>query len=158
MSLGLRYTIQPGAAGVAMADAGVLCLLTAPADAALIIDRVEVTQENITASEGNAIRLIRASTAGTGGRSITPAPLSGGIPAAGSTALDDDTVWSAQPTLTATGMHRIAFNLLTGMLWHPSPSERIEISPSGRLAVEIENAPAGAVTWSYIVSFREIGG
>lgn len=152
--LGNAYNLNSDA--VAFTAAGAMVTLSAPSTAALIIDRIEVTQENIVASEQNAILCSRASDSGTGGGAKTPAALMVGSPAAESTGKDGSTVWSVQPTLT-TLLWRKAFNLLTGMLWHPTPAEHIIISPSGILCLRLENAPAGSTTFSVDIVFREVG-
>ncbi|MDH5279540.1 MAG: hypothetical protein OEW52_00155 [Thermoleophilia bacterium] len=152
---GLQYLLTSDA--VNFTAAGAMMTISAPADAAVIIDRIEVTQESVTSSEANAIQVNRASDTGTGGGARTPAPAQVGFPAAGTSAKDGSTVWSVQPTLTTLIMRK-AFNLLTGFLWHPTPNEHIVLSPSGILCIRLENAPAGSTAFSIDVQFREIGG
>lgn len=151
--LGRGYTASLDA--VAFTAAGGLLSIAAPADSAVVIDKVVVSQETQTSSEALAILLSRASAGGTGASTPTPAPLQVGDSAFGGTV--NAGVFSVQPTLT-TVLEREGWNVLAPYIWHPTPEERIVLSPSGIFVVNLENAPGASMTISAVVSFREIGG
>lgn len=143
---------------VSMNDAGVIVLVTAPSDATLYVAKAVLGQESIIVSERQAIRQMRASSAGTGGRSVTPNPQMVGGPAAGFTVLDDGTAWTAQPTLT-TALPREGFDLLSGYEFVASSlGEAPVISPSGRWALDMLETPSAAVVWNGYLLIYEAGG
>lgn len=155
MALGRAYIIQVDS--LAMADNGAMVHITGPTDAVTVIDKITVTQETQTSSEANAILVTRASAAGTGGGTSTVSPTEVGSPAYGGTVIDDKTPWTVQPTLTTT-LLREGWNVLAPFIWHPTPEERIVISPSGQLVVNLENTPGASMTFSINIAIREIGG
>lgn len=153
---GIAYRVPIVA--VSMNDAGVLALITAPSDATLYVSHIVLGQRSIIVSERQVLRLMRATSAGTGGRSVTPAPIMVGGPASGFTALDDGTAWTAQPTLT-TALGGEGFDLLAGYEFVASNiDEAIVISPSGRLALDFVVTPSAAVVWDGHVIVHEAGG
>ena len=151
MSDGLGYTVTVDA--VAQTGANDIIVITAATDVALIIDKIVLTQETQTSSEALAVQAHRASAAGAG-TAITPKAIQSGYPAAGSTAHDAATTDSTATDILV----REGWNVLAPFVWHPTPEERMVISPGLFWAVRLDVAPAASMTFSCVVSFREIGG
>lgn len=152
---GRAYLAFLDAVSYTTSDSGALVAITAPADAIVVIDRVSVTQETVSTSEANAILLTRASAAGTAAATPTASPAEVGDAAFGGTVGTGQ--FSVEPTLT-TGLYRAAWNVLSEWVWHPTPEERIVLSPSGIFVVNLENTPGTTQSISCSVAFREIGG
>ena len=51
-----------------------------------------------------------------------------------------------------------SFNVMAGLDRVFTPEQRIVISPSGRVIVELQTAPADSLTMSGVVVIEEIGG
>lgn len=151
MSLGRAYTVTADA--VSETTAQDLVRVTAPATAIVVIDKVTVTQESQTSSEALAVQLQRSSTAGTGA-AIVPEEMELGGGVFGGTALGTIT---ADTTIDGLPLVREGWNVLAPFVWHPTPEERIVISPSGIFVVRLDVAPGAAMLLSTVVSFREIG-
>ena len=149
---GRSYTLVADA--VAETTAQDLMRITAPADATVIIDKVTVTQETQTSSEALAVQLQRSSTAGTGS-AITAEQLEEGDAAFGGTAIGTIT---ADTTIDGAPIVREAWNVLAPFVWHPTPEERIAVSPSGIFVVRLDVAPGASMTITTTVAFRELGG
>jgi hypothetical protein len=131
--------------------------LSAPSDAALLVSKVVVSQVSDAGdSESKQMDILmhRGTTDGSGGSSVTPAPLSVGDSAFGGTAAAGNTTQSTEGTI----IHREAVNIMSGFHWPATPEEYIEISPSGRLVVELATALADAITMRVTVYFQEVGG
>lgn len=133
-----------------------------PADMVMVVHRLVVSQDS---EEGDAedeqlyVSLRRVSgspTSGSGGSTPTPQPLDQGDAASTLTAeANNDTQLSGGTNVV---VHSEAFNIRAGLDYHPTPEERIVISPSTRLLVELEEAPADAVTMSGTLIVEEVGG
>jgi hypothetical protein len=131
--------------------------ITAPSDAAVIIHRVEITDESSETSEQCVVMLKRGSsgtTSGSGGSSVTPALLQSGDGAVGSVVEKLNTTQMSGGTITQLAAR--GFNWLNGFLYAPTPEERIVLSPGERMTVAIP-APT-ARTCSGEMVFEEIGG
>ena len=128
-----------------------------PTDAALILHRAffgQDTDYGDAQSELLRIQLLRATTGGTGGTTPTAAPTSKGDAAFGGTC-------RAFATVDATGLTVLideSFNVQAGWLYDPAPEERIEISPSDRIVMFVEKAPADPFDAVVTMIFEEIGG
>lgn len=157
MGLGRFYTARIAPFANALAADRVLCRLSAPSTAILLIDRVWFGQiSNSNLNELNAIRLVRLSSDGSGGATITPeklAPLDTAF--AGTMAAHDADGWT-DPTVSAT-LDEVPFNLGAGFEWAPTGEDAIIVPPSGRFGMQLARAPAGTYTWSGGVRFREVG-
>ena len=132
-----------------------LIRLSAPADAALAITKAWLGQEDVDdLNETIAVQLQRASTDGTG-TSATARPLAEGDPAFGGTAVVNLTA----DTTAGVILTRENLNLASGWVWTPfALSEAIIVSPSQRIVLRLENAPAAARTMTAGLQFYEIGG
>lgn len=142
---------------VAVTAAQDLFEIVAPSDATVIVHGVTISQSTDagdTESEQLNILVHRASTSGSGGSVITPRPLQAGFPAAGSTVEANNTTQGTE----GNQIHAECFNVMAGWVWIPTPEIRPVISPSGRLVVELQTAPADSLTMSGTIYFEEIGG
>ncbi|MGW8177681.1 MAG: hypothetical protein ACWGQW_02635 [bacterium] len=131
--------------------------INAPSDAALLIHKIIVTQISDAGdaeSEQMDILIHRGSTSGSGGASVTAAPLSVGDPAFGGTVESGNTSQGTEGTV----LHREGSNVMAGFAWPATPEERIEVSPSGRIIVELATALADSITMRVTAYFQEIGG
>ena len=93
-------------------------------------------------------------TSGSGGTSVTPAPIDPGDTAFGGTVEANNTTVAAD----GTGLirHSSSFNVRAGYVWMPVPEARIVIVPSGRGVLRI-TVPADAITTNGTLWFEEIG-
>ena len=128
--------------------------IVAPADSVVIIHGFEISQSSDTDSEGLSLLVHRGSTSGSGGSSVTAAPMNVGDAAFGGTVEANNTSQATEGTI----LHAAAFNVLSGYAWIPTPEIRPVLSPSGRIIIELQTAPADSLTISGVVYFEEIGG
>lgn len=161
--MGMRYAAV--FEDVAVSAAQDLFEITAPTDAAVIVHSVRVGQSSDfgdAAAEGLSISMVRgeATTSGSGGSTVTPAPLEAGFAAAGSTVEANNTTKQTvgSPAGTLTVLYNDAFNVQVGFLYQPVPEERPIISPGDLFTVELVGAPTDALTMSGTIVFEEIGG
>jgi hypothetical protein len=146
---------------VAVTAAQDLFEIVAPADSVVIIHGFEISQSSDTDSEGLNLLVHRGSTSGSGGSTPTPAPMNVGDAAFGGTdAAFGGTVEANNTSQSTEGtqLHAAAFNVLSGYAWIPTPETRPVLSPSGRIIIELQTAPADSLTMSGTVYFEEIGG
>lgn len=128
--------------------------INAPADAIVIIHGFEISQSSDTDSEMLNLLVHRASASGSGGSAPTASPLEVGDAAFGGTVEVNNTSQGTE----GVHIHAASFNVLNGYMWMPTPEMRPVISPSGRLVVELQTAPADALTMSGTIYFEEVGG
>lgn len=142
---------------VAVTAAQDLFELNAPADAAVSVHSVTITQAS-DAGDAQAemlpILVHRGSTSGSGGSVVTASPLAVGNPAFGGTVEANNTTQSTEGTF----LHAEGFNVQVGFFFIPPPEDRPILSPSGRLIVELQSAPADSLTMNGVIVFEEIGG
>lgn len=154
--MGRIYTASFG--GVAVSAIQDLFEVNAPSDAAVVIHSATLGQSSDygdAAAEGLRVQISRAPTAsGSGGSAPTARPHSLGDAAFGGTVEANNTT---QATGTVT-IHEDTFNIQAGWAYRPTPEERIVMSPSERLVVELPVAPTDVVTMSGSITFEEIGG
>lgn len=128
--------------------------LTAASTCSVIIHACYISQAVSETSEQLPILVHRGSTDGSGGASPTPSPLEEGDAAAESAAETNNTSQSTEGVF----IHAETFNVLNGWIWRPTPECRPVLSPSGRLVVELQTAPAAELTMNGVLLFEEIGG
>ena len=142
---------------VAVTAAQDLFEIVAPSDAVVRLHRIIINQSSDTDSEQLRFAIKRgATTSGSGGSSVTPNPASAGDSAFGGTVEANNTTRASAGTIVT--LHVEAQNVLNGWDWHPTPEERIDISPSIRLIVGLEAAPVDSLTMHGTMYFEEIGG
>ena len=131
--------------------------IVAPADMSVAIHGFMISQSSDAGdSESEQLNVLvhRGSTSGSGGSTPTPAPLAVGDVASTVTVEANNTTQSTEGTI----LHSESFNVMAGLqVWLP-PELRWLISPSGRLNIELQTAPADSLTMSGTVYFEEIGG
>jgi len=156
--MGLMYTAVFSAVAVtAQQD---FFEIAAPADAVVIIHQIILSQSTEVGDameEGLQILLKRgATTTGSGGSTVTPAPTEFGFPAAGSTVKANNTTKAATGTIVT--LHGEAWNIRSPQPFLPTPECRLVLSPSQRFTVELATTPADSVTVTGTMYFEEIGG
>lgn len=142
---------------VAVTAAQDLFEINAPSDATVIVHAVHISQSSDAGdaqSEQLNVLIHRGSTSGSGGSTPTAAPLSLGDPAFGGTVEANNTSQSTE----GTQLHSENFNVMAGLSIIWTPETRPVISPSGRLIIELQTAPADSLTMSGTVYFEEVGG
>ncbi len=99
------------------------------------------------------MQLVIQTTAGTGGGTNTPKKLSrNNADSLDTTALDDSTVWSAEPTDS---------DILHEWLWHPQGGKEqplvkeYDIKSGERVAIRVMETPGAAVVCSAYIEFEE---
>lgn len=146
--------------GVAVTAQQDLFEVVAPSDAAVIIHRYGVSQSTEVgdaAEEGlSVIEKSGATTSGSGGSSVTPAPLALGDAAFGGTCEANNTTKATTGTIVTHRAHnwnvRVPFDHVN------TPEERKVLSPSARWTLELGTTPADSITMSGFVVFEEVGG
>lgn len=156
--IGRSYTARIAEFTNALAAGRILCRISAPATAIVLVERVWLSQvSNSNLNELNAVRLVRLSTDGAGGAAITPEKIvSGDTAFAGTMVGHDADGWTAEPTVSNT-LDEISFNLAAGFEWAPTNEDFLVIPPSGRFGLQLARAPAASYAWSGGLRIREIG-
>lgn len=153
--MGRPYSVTMDPTSLTTADTPrSLIRLSAPADAIVELLRAEIFNGDVENANQVSAILQRASTDGTG-TAATPAPLEAGDPAFGGTAVVNCTV---EPTLSGDPLYQTGFDLRNGMLWVPTPDERIILSPSGRIVLRLDSDAGETILIGATLTFREIGG
>ncbi len=154
--MGRVYTVS--FEDVAVAATQDLINLTATANMAFEVLRVEFGQRGLTAWEAKPIRFRRMPatvTAGSGGSAATPQPVNKNDAAATVTARVNDTT-AMTTNATAVTLFTRMFEFLNGFIWVPLPDERIVIAPSQGLAINLPTGPSGSTNMSGSLTFREL--
>lgn len=142
---------------VAVTVAQDLFEIVAPADAVVVLHKAHCSQdsdEGDTEAEMLSILIHRGSTSGSGGSTPTPEPAEEGDAAFGGTVETNNTTQSTE----GEQVWAEAFNVQVGWHYIPTPETRPVISPSRRLIIELQDAPADSLTMSGSATFEEIGG
>lgn len=154
--MGMMYAATFGA--VAVTAAQDVFEIAAPSNKIVVIHEIALEQSSDAGdAEAELLRIqaIRGfSASGSGGSSVTPAPLENGNTAGASVETNNTTVATTGTTVT---LFDRAFNVQIGFFWQPTPECRIVLSPSQRLVVRIP-APADPLTMHGTMIFEEIGG
>lgn len=131
--------------------------LVAPADAAVSVHSITVTQSS-DAGDAQAemlpILIHRGTASGSGGSVVTPSPLAVGDSAFGGVVEANNTTQSVEGTF----LHAEAFNIQIGFYYLPPPEDRPIVSPSALFIVELQAAPSDELTMNGTIVFEEIGG
>jgi hypothetical protein len=126
--------------------------ITAPADAAVILHHFEFYSA-VTTDERVRLRLLRRSTAGSGGAGATEVPATGTAAAVGSAVVQLNTT----PGTAGDVLLAWYWSQLSPLVWLPTPECRIVIPPGGRIGLNLETAVASTRNWSGFLKFAEIG-
>jgi len=152
MTIGRSYRFASGSFSLP-AGADEILQILAPSDAVVIIEDLRITTDQET-SEQLRVNLQRATTAGSGGTTVTARPVEVGDPAFGGTILRQNSTEATTLTL----LWELWENVLNGWRDFPTPTGTIVLSPSGVLVIKTPAAAAGtpAVTITGVIT--EIGG
>jgi len=136
--------------------------ILAPSDSAVEIVAIDISDRDSETSEQGRVVLIRGEgsvTSGSGGSTVTPAPMSKGDPAFGGTVERNNTTAMVAGSGTLVTLGSYGFNWLSGFQWvKPGDECGIYISPGDRLAINLPVAPGSARNVCGVVTLREIGG
>jgi len=142
-------------AGVAVTAAQDLFEVNAPADAVVVLHEIKITQRTKSTVERLIFSIQRSTgSSGSGGSTPTANPLAVGDPAFGGTVEANNTTRATTLTL----LHQEDQDCQVGLHYLPTPEDRILLSPSGRIIVGLEVAPAASMTFEGSIKFEEIGG
>jgi hypothetical protein len=154
--MGRKYTCPIDALSVSAVCE--LFFIAAPSDAVVVLHELVITQDDSETSEALPLRVFRTATDQSAkGSAITPAPLEAGDAAFGGT-VRSNILTAATFATETTMLLSEAQNLLNGWHYLPAPEDRIILSPSGRLVVKLDAAPAAARLISAYAVIEEIGG
>lgn len=131
--------------------------LAAAADVGFTINEMLCTQETIQTSEMLPLRIMRRSTANTGGFTLTPVVNHPTTIASSVTVKTEATTFSALGT-AGDVMWRAGMNILNGWHYMPLPEDRFYNSGSDRCVINLPAAPDGSTTFSITLIFEEFGG
>lgn len=147
---------------IAVTAAQDLFEITSPADAVTVVHEFglfQTTETGDAAEEQLLITTNRGSsgtTSGSGGATVTPAPISVGDAAYGGTVERNNTTIMSAGTITE--LEVFAWNVRMPFQRIYTPETRPIISPSLRWTLESESTPADSITMHGYVIFEEIGG
>lgn len=100
-------------------------------------------------------RVTGAPTSGSGGSTPTAQPtVDGGVAASGTTECNNTTQLSGGTNVV---LVTEAFNVMAGWQYIPAPEERLFFGGQTRLLIELETAPADAVTGNFTCTIVELG-
>jgi hypothetical protein len=153
---GRMYSIN--FADVSVSASQDLINITATANMAFKIHRIELGQRSLTAWESKPVKLIRlpaSVTAGSGGSAVTPAKLNNGDVASTVTARSNDTTPASTSGAAATLMAR-EWEFLNGFLVVFTPDERPVIAPGQAVSLNLPTAPSGATLASGTILIEEL--
>ncbi len=152
--MGRKYIIKHEA--IAVAGAITIIQLKAGPNCICLIHRVQISQTGSTTSAMVRFQLVRKSAAATV-TSYTPLLLDTGDGAAKSVGGTSATGITASAEGTDTDIvYSDTFNALTGVLYLPTPEERITVPGAGFLGLKFPANPALTITAQ--LEFEEIGG
>jgi hypothetical protein len=151
MSGGLVYTVPLDALSVTNDSDQDIVIIGANSGTTLEILELRVTSAHTTA-EPVRLRLIRRTSAGTGGSSITPNAINEGNTAAAN--------FTASSLVTTPGtggavLHGWQWNQQSELLFLPVPETIVTVSASQYLALHLQTAMGGTRTWSGSVTVRQ---
>ena len=156
MSLGRIYTAQ--VSGIAVTAIQDFFEVNCPSDAVVVIHSIRIAQYSDVgdaAAEMLPVQISRSTgSAGSGGTVPTARPHQVGTVAFGGTVEVNNTVQAGTTVVVLSD----AFNIRSGWFYNPPPDERVVISPSGIVVVELPVAPADELTMEGSITFEEIGG
>jgi len=154
--MGRMYVAPLSALSVAVVAE--LWAITAPADSAVVLHEVVITQDTSETTEQLPIQIFRTATDQSAkGTGVTPAPLNAGDAAYGGTVRRYIVTGDTFATVT-TLLFRQSQNVLGGWHWLFTPETRPVISPSTHMIIKLDAAPTAALPISGYVVFEEIGG
>ena len=142
---------------VAVTAAQDILQIVAPSDAVVEIHRVVISQSSDAGdSEAEMLNVLyhRGGTNGSGGTTVTPAPLHLGGVAAGSVVEANNTTQSTE----GTQIHGDSFHISAGYDDQRTPETYIYVSPDDIFNIELQTAPSDSLTMTVTVYFRELGG
>jgi hypothetical protein len=156
--MGMLYTVPFSAVAVtAQQD---FFEITAASSSIVIIHQILLSQNTEVgdAQEEQLAILIKrgATTTGSGGSTVTPAPTEFGFGAAGFVAKTNNTTKATSGTIVT--LLADNWNERSQWLHLPTPELRFVLSPSQRLTVELATTPADSVTVSGCLWAEQIGG
>jgi hypothetical protein len=128
--------------------------INAPSNAIVILHALHIAQSSDIGFEQLNILIHRGTTSGSGGSSITARPLEAGGGSFNGSVEANNTTQSTEGTI----LHSQCFSIQGGCDWDFLPECRPVISPSGRLIIELQPAPADALPMRGTIYFEEIGG
>lgn len=126
--------------------------LTAPSDAAVKLIGFELYSAT-TSDERVRLRLVRRSTAGSGGAGAVEVPANGTSAALGAAVVQLNTT----PGTVGDILLSWYWSQLSPLTYAPIPESMIIVPPSGRIALNLETAVASTRNWSGWLKFAELG-
>lgn len=107
-----------------------------------------------TTDERVRLRLLRRSTTGSGGTGATEVSLDGGNTVSAVAAVSQ---LVTTPGTAGAVMKAWFWSQLSPLIYLPTPEERVIVSPSGRVALNLQTAVASTRNWSGFVVWEEVG-
>lgn len=120
---------------------------------ALILHHFELYSAT-TSDERVRLRLLRRSTTGSGGTACTEVALDGGNTVAAAAAVSQ---LVTTPGTAGAIIDSWYWSQLSPLVYLPAPEERIIVSPSGRLCLNLLTAVGSTRNWSGLLHFEEVG-
>jgi hypothetical protein len=107
-----------------------------------------------TSDERVRLRLLRRSTTGSGGTGSTEVALDGGNTVAAVAAVSQ---LVTTPGTAGAILKSWYWSQLSPLVYLPTPEDRVIVSPSGRLCLNLQTAVGSTRNWSGYVVWEEVG-
>lgn len=125
--------------------------LLVAANTRVVLHAVYLSQVTEESAEIVQVKIQRATTAGSIGAAVTPAPLDLNAAASQATCRRNDTTQGTSGTVLFVGQ----WYLPTMFVWEPKPEGRIHVPGLNRIVVELETAPDASTSMSGTLVFEE---
>jgi hypothetical protein len=150
--LGRVYTVMMDAQSISAS--GDLLQIAPAANKLVALLRARLSQHDSETSEQLAVEIIRASTVGSGGSSVTPAKHLPGDAAASATCLRNNSTPAAG---TVEKFDISAENILNGWDYDPTEAELFLTADASGVVMRLTANPGAPITMSCVMTFVEIG-
>lgn len=150
--MGRMYTVMMDQQSISAS--GDLLQIAPGAGKPIKIHRMMLSQHADETSQHLAVDLVKATTDGSGGTSVTAAPNTSGTPAAGTTCLRQNSTPAAG---TITKYYKRGDNALNGWDYDPTAEEMFEVASSDVAVVRLLDSPTAALTMTCVIIFEELG-
>lgn len=157
MAIGRIYTISFQKISVSLVQD--LWNVAATASMAFELHSINLGAEGVTAAEEVTIDVTRMTatvTNGTGGASVTPAPISSSQGGSTITARRNDSTTRASTNGTSTVLWNDTWQLTNGYIYQWAPEDRPQFSLSQNMIIGLETAPGAAHNVSGSITVAEL--
>ena len=157
MAIGRIYTISFSKISVSLVQD--LWNVAATSSMAFELHSINLGAEGATSAEEVTISIVKMTatvTNGTGGASVTPAPISSSQGGSTITARRNDSTTRASTNGTTTNLFYDTWQLTNGYIYQWAPEDRLQFSLSQNMIIGLETAPGAAHNVSGSITVAEL--